>query len=66
MPDTMLRQSEVLRRTGLSRTTIWRKIKANTFPAPRQLGPNSIGWPESVITEWLDNLPTQTYDAEAA
>lgn len=66
MSDIMLRQPAVLRRTGLSRTTIWRKIRAGDFPAPKRLGPNSIGWPESVITEWLKSLPAQTYGGKAA
>jgi prophage regulatory protein len=66
MNNTMLRQPEVLRRTGLSRTTIWRKIRAGDFPAPRQLGSNSIGWPESEITEWLEGCPRRTYGGEAA
>lgn len=66
MTDTMLRQPEVLRRTGLSRTSIWRKVREGDFPAPRQLGANSIGWPESEISEWLDNRPRQTYGGEAA
>lgn len=66
MTDTMLRQPEVLRRVGVSRTTLWRKIRAGEFPAPVQLGPNSIGWPEAEITEWLASLPRQNYGGEAA
>lgn len=61
MNDAMLRQPEVLRRTGLSRTTIWRKVRAGDFPAPRQLGPNSIGWSEPEIAAWLEGCPRQTY-----
>lgn len=66
MTDTMLRQPEVLRRTGLSRTSIWRRVREGDFPAPHQLGPNSIGWPESEIDEWLDNRPRKTYGEVAA
>lgn len=65
MNNTMLRQPEVLRRIGLSRTTLWRKIRAGDFPAPFQLGPNSIGWPESEIISWLEGCPRQTYGEEA-
>ena len=42
--DTMLRAAEVMARVGLSRTTIWRRVRAGTFPAPVELGVNSIGW----------------------
>ena len=34
----------VKERFGKSRTQIWRDIRAGKFPAPVQLGPNSIGW----------------------
>ena len=66
METRMLRVPEVLARTGLSRTTIWRRIRAGTFPAPIELGENSIGWPASAITEWLEDRPRRTYDAETA
>ncbi len=59
----MLRPLEVVKRTGLSRTTIWRRIRAGTFPAPTELGENSIGWPASAITDWLDSQPRRTYGA---
>lgn len=64
--DPMLRAPEVMVRTGLSRTTIWRRVRAGTFPAPVQLGENSIGWPESEITAWLAERPHRTYGAETA
>lgn len=65
MTDQMLRPPEVMARTGLSRTTIWRRVRDSEFPAPTELGKNSIGWPASVISEWLTSRPRRTYDAEA-
>ncbi len=64
MSAPMLRPPEVMTRTGLSRTTIWRRVRAGTFPAPTELGENSIGWPESEIATWLANRPRRTYGAE--
>ena len=61
--DPMLRPPEVMARTGLSRTTIWRRVRAGTFPPPIELGQNSIGWPESLIRSWLANRPLRTYGA---
>ena len=55
--DAMLRYPAVVRRTGLSRVTIWRKVRAGTFPAPRELGPNSVGWLESEIEAWRESRP---------
>ena len=65
MADYMLRPPEVMARTGLSRTTIWRRVRAGTFPAPSELGQNSIGWSERSISLWLENRPRRTYGAEA-
>ena len=65
-PSRMLRFPEVIERAGLSRTTIWRRVRAKTFPAPIQLGPNSIGWPESMIIEWVDSRPVVAYATDAA
>ena len=65
MLDRMLRAPEVVEATGLSRTTIWRRVRAGSFPAPTVLGENSIGWPASKITEWLEARPRRTYGASS-
>lgn len=65
METRMLRAPEVMARTGLSRSTIWRRVRAGTFPAPVELGVNSIGWPALAVTEWLENRPRRTYGADA-
>lgn len=64
MNDQTLRAPEVMARTGLSRTTIWRRIKAGTFPAPIELGQNSVGWLASEIEAWKKNRPRRTYGAK--
>ncbi len=61
----MLRVPAVMAHTGLSRTTIWRRVRAGTFPPPTELGQNSIGWPEPAISSWLSSRPRRTYGAEA-
>ena len=57
MIDPMLRPREVAKCTGLSRVTIWRRVRAGKFPQPIVLGKQAVGWPESVITTWLDAQP---------
>jgi prophage regulatory protein len=51
--DRILRDKEVRDRTGLSRTTRWRLIRAEKFPKPINLTEHAIGWRESSIEEWL-------------
>jgi len=57
----ILRDPEVKRLTGLSRVQRWRRVRAGTFPAPVQLGPNSIGWDAVEVEEWLATRPRVSY-----
>ena len=54
---TILRRKQVEARTGLSRSTIYARIKSRTFPAPVSLGDGGsggpVGWIESEIDAWL-------------
>jgi prophage regulatory protein len=52
-PDRVVREHEVVQRTGLSRTTLWRRVRAGEFPRPREIGPHSKGWLESEVADWL-------------
>ena len=59
--DRILRTPEVVKITGLSKTTIWRRVRSGDFPMPVKLGSlgtRSIGWYESQIREWLATRPT--------
>ena len=43
---------------GKSNTTLWRWWNKGLFPAPVKIGPNSIGFRESEIKEWVANPQT--------
>lgn len=53
----ILRDAEVRRRTGLSRTQRWRKVRDGSFPPPIQVSANRVGWMEADITNWLNARP---------
>jgi prophage regulatory protein len=55
--DSYLRFPAVRERTGLSRTTIHRLIRAGTFPAPKSLGVRAVGWKASAVTTWCASRP---------
>ena len=59
MATAILRLPEVIARTGLSRTNVYRRIAAGTFPAPVALGPRAVGWRESDVIEWIESLATK-------
>jgi prophage regulatory protein len=52
-PDRIIRLKTVLTRTGLSRSTLYRKIAEGTFPAQIKISTNGAGWRESDINRWI-------------
>jgi prophage regulatory protein len=58
LPNTILRLSTVKTATGLSRATIYRRIRQGTFPAPVSLGGRAVGWLESEIGGWIQSRAT--------
>lgn len=54
-PDRIIRLKTVLARTGLSRSTIYRKMAEGTFPAQFKISTNGTGWKESDINQWVEN-----------
>lgn len=55
-PGRLLKLKDVVRETTLSAPTIYRAIKAGTFPAPLRIGPQRVAWPEAAIERWKAQL----------
>lgn len=53
-PNRILRIRTVLERTGLSRSTLYRKIDSGEFPRQIKLSERCIGWYESMVDNWVD------------
>ena len=51
--DPMLRLPEVESITGRKRSSIYRDIKAGTFPVPVKLGARAVGFPASQVQAWI-------------
>ncbi len=51
--DRILRLPTVLARTGLSRSTLYRKIAEGTFPRQVRISIHGAGWYESEINRWI-------------
>lgn len=49
----IIRRPQVEARTGLARSTIYRRIRGGTFPPPVSLGGDAVGWVESEIDAWI-------------
>lgn len=59
---TILRRKQVEARTGLSRSSIYARLRQNpkrpgdydpTFPKPISIGAKAVGWIEAEIDAWL-------------
>ncbi len=50
-----LRLSEVLEKTGLSRTTLYSLMRQNRFPQCIPISDRTVAWSESELDEWLQD-----------
>jgi prophage regulatory protein len=64
--DTMLRMGEVIRITGLGKSTIKRHVAEKKFPEPTRISVRRIGWQAGKVRAWLaereggsDQMPTR-------
>jgi prophage regulatory protein len=53
--DRILRIRSVLTRSGLSRSTLYRKIGQGTFPKQVRISEYCCGWRESEINRWISD-----------
>jgi prophage regulatory protein len=49
----ILRLKDVIEKTGLARSTIYKYVDLNTFPKPISLGGRSVGWIDSEVHAWV-------------
>jgi prophage regulatory protein len=53
--DNLLRLTTVRERTGLSRTTIYRRMAAGKFPPAKPISDGLVAWYESDINAWIED-----------
>ncbi len=58
MSDALLRRSEVERRVGMRKSTLYAKIAAGQFPRPVHRGASAL-WIESEIDGYVETLKRQ-------
>ena len=51
--EKIVRIKTVLARTGLSRSTLYRKIAEGTFPCQVKISVHGAGWRESAVNRWI-------------
>lgn len=51
----LLKLKDVIAMTAQSKASIYRQMKAGTFPDPIRLGPRAVAWVLSEIEEWIES-----------
>ncbi len=54
----MVRIPGVAEMTGLSRSSIWLRVRDGTFPRPKRLGPRAVAWMGTKVEDWIASRPT--------
>ena len=52
----ILRVADVVKKTGLSRATIYRRMREGCFPPKRTISKVAVGWREDEIDAWILSL----------
>ena len=56
-PDRLIRLTEVMALTGLSRSSLYRKKRAGDFPESVELGERVVAWWQSEVRAWMASRP---------
>ena len=63
--NKLIKISEVIEKTSLSRSTIYRLLNLGDFPRQVKLSSRSIGWVEEEIQEWINEKSMQRFDTKS-
>ena len=55
--DTLINRSEVMRRIGLGKTSLYALMADGTFPRPVRVTTTAVRWRASEVTEWINSRP---------
>ncbi|CAI1577932.1 Predicted transcriptional regulator [Serratia quinivorans] len=65
MSKSLIRFSEVQKRTGYSKPWIYHLLKENRFPASIKIGPRAVAFIESEIDEWINQRIAESRGEDA-
>ncbi|TLS99584.1 helix-turn-helix transcriptional regulator [Aliarcobacter cibarius] len=53
--SNFLRIKDVMKKTGIAKSTIWLWVSEGKFPKPIKLSPRITVWDEELINRWQDD-----------
>ena len=62
MAEKFLRRAQIEELTGLSRSTIYERVKAGSFPKPIKIGNRAVAWLQSEIDAWQSDCIAEDHD----
>lgn len=65
MTIKILRLKQVKEITGISRSSIYLRMKEGTFPQSLSLGPRAIGWSSTSIDQWVNDRIIESQKVES-
>lgn len=51
----LLRLHDVMNKTGMSRSSIYKQMSINNFPQQIKLGARIVAWHEGAIDDWINS-----------
>lgn len=60
------READILTLIGCSKATLYRWRQAGTFPAPVELGPNTVAWRREDVEAWIASRQPVEAGSDAA
>ncbi|ELA9338009.1 helix-turn-helix transcriptional regulator [Vibrio parahaemolyticus] len=54
MSNKIIQLPEVIKETGLSRSTIYLRMSKGDFPQSISLGDRAVGWLQGEVNQWLE------------
>ena len=63
--NRLLRLPDVVKRTGLSRSELYRRVKDQAFPKPVRIGARMVAWVEGDIDRWIEDCVARGRAANA-
>lgn len=59
----LLRRQQVLALTGLARSTLYKLVSEQGFPAPVRLTGRAVAWDSQAVDAWIESRITNTAGA---
>jgi len=60
MTATLLRLPAVMERTGLKRSTLYKRVREGSFPKPVAIGPQGRAWVDTEVDAWIAEVIDQS------